>query len=154
MLALKARRHAAVAAAIILVGSACSRGSGISPAIRELVRESKTGTMQLADATPFTWDQVYLFDPYTPRSEVCRALRIQADECVRLVPFESTDDGEMSIAFLQHGQLIHYTAHSRSNGDFAPAPAAQPLSAKSAVFRIVREETAGERRFLLRLVES
>lgn len=52
------------------------------------------------------------------------------------VPFASSDDAEMSIAFLARGKLVHFTRHVRSNGDFTPVPAEQPLSKDQAVFRL------------------
>lgn len=115
---------------------ACSNAPDVSKAISKLIDERTSDTIRLADATPFTWDQVYLFGPYAPRQDVCSTLRIQESDCERLVPFASNDDAEMSIAFLARGELVHFTRHVRSNGDFTPVPAEQPLSKDQAVFRL------------------
>lgn len=116
---------------------ACSNAPDVSQAIGKRIEERRSDTIRLADATSFAWDQVYLFGPYTPRQDVCSTLRIQASDCERLVSFESSDDGEMSLAFLARGELVHFTRHVRSNGDFTPVPAEQPLSRDQAVFRVL-----------------
>lgn len=139
-----AKTPAALVVAIVsMTGLACSKDLEVSASIRELIREQGTETIRLADATRFEWDRAYLFDPYTPRSTVCDTLSIQAKYCDRSIPFESQDDGDMSIAFLAHGRLVHYARHRRANGDFTPAPAGQPLSPTTAVFRVVREDPSG-----------
>lgn len=74
---------------------------------------------------------------------MCATLRIRAGDCARLVPFASTDDGEMAIAFLARGDLVHLARHVRSNGDFTPVPPGQPLSPDRAVFRLVGAPGAG-----------
>ena len=109
--------------------------TGVSKAIGKLVDERKSDTIRLADATSFEWDQVYLFGPYAARRDICATLRIGEADCARQVPFESQDDGDMSIAFMDKGRLVHYARHSRANGDFTPVPGAQPISRERAVFR-------------------
>lgn len=125
-----------VMALVSLTVLACSNAPDVSKAIGKLIDERTSDTIRLVDATPFAWDQVYLFGPYAPRQTVCSTLRIQESDCERLVPFASSDDVEMSIAFLARGELVHYTRHVRSNGDFTPVPAGQPLSRDQAVFRV------------------
>jgi len=121
-------------------GLACSRGPEVSGAIRSLIDQRQADVVRLADATPFAWDQVYLFDPYAPRSHVCATLHLAHQECRHQVPRESSDDGVMTMAFLADGKLVHYLYHRRIDGDFAPAPSTQPLTPRTAVFRILRED--------------
>lgn len=139
MIQSNARFGAAFASVIILIASvACSKHPEVSKSIREMIFERKMKTIRLVDATEFTWDQAYLFNPYTSRPEMCNKLRIQEKFCDRWIPFESEDDGEMSIAFLKGGRLVHYARHRRGNGDFTPVPSG-PLSPETAVFNVVRD---------------
>jgi hypothetical protein len=85
----------------------CSGESEVSRSIGELFRAGHPTKLNLADTTKFEWEQVYFFAPYTPRTAVCDTLRIQVKYCGRLIPFESMDDGEMSLAFLTRGRLAH-----------------------------------------------
>lgn len=125
----------ALSALTLVMAAGCSSDANVSGAIGKLIDEGKSETIRLADATRFDWDQVYLFDPYAARRDVCATLRIQEEQCKRQIPFESQDDGDMSIAFLANGRLVHYARHSRANGDFTPVPAQQPISRDRAVFR-------------------
>ena len=129
-------------AVVSMMAAGCSGDARVSKAIGRLVDERKSETIRLADATSFEWDQVYLFGPYRARRDVCTTLGIQEKDCERQIRFESQDDGEMSIAFLANGRLVHYVRHSRANGDFTPVPAAQPLSRDHAVFRRLPREDA------------
>lgn len=130
-------RAAVLVCLVSMMTIACSRNADVSSAIDDLIDDGKVQKIRLADATRFEWDQVYLFDPYTPRPRVCARLRIPEADCARRIPFESSDDGHMSIAFMQRGQLVQYVSHGRKNGDFTPVPVTQPLSPDTAVFRVV-----------------
>ncbi|TXF96908.1 hypothetical protein [Massilia arenae] len=125
--------------AVSIMAAGCSDDARVSKAIGKLVDERESETIRLAEATSFAWDQVYLFGPYTARRHVCTTLGIQEEHCERQIPFESQDDGDMSIAFLAEGRLVYYARHSRANGDFTPVPAGQPLSRDRAVFRSLRD---------------
>jgi hypothetical protein len=132
-----------------LVG--CSNRADVSDALRELIFERKMKTIRLVDATRFVWDQAYFFGPYTPRSEVCRTLGIQEKRCKGAIPFESEDDGVMSIAFLADGRLVHYARHTRGNGDFVPMPV-HPLGPETAVFSAVPDDAKHTPQPWIRLV--
>ncbi|MCA1246747.1 hypothetical protein [Massilia sp. MS-15] len=131
---------------------ACSNDSEVGHAIGKLVRARHVTELRLADATKFDWEQVYIFAPYTPRTAVCDTLGIQVKYCARFIPFESTDDGEMSLAFVTRGRLVHYARHSRFNGDFMPVLAKQPLLRTNAVFQVVPDGTASDGRTWFKLV--
>jgi len=133
---------ATLAVLTLIVAAGCSTGANVSDAIGKLVDEGKSETIRLVDATRFDWDQVYLFGPYTARRDVFATLRIGEQQCERQIPFESQDDGDMSIAFLTNGRPVHYARHSRANGDFTPVPAQQPIARDRAVFRKSREGEA------------
>ena len=145
------QRIALVIASVAALTVACANRSDVSNAIRELIVEDGIKTVRLVDATRFTWDQAYLFGPYTPRSTVCGILRIQENDCERQIPFESVDDGEMSIAFLAGDSLVHYASHHRRNGDFTPVPG-RPLSPQTAIFKVVQGDVANGPAPWIRLV--
>lgn len=145
------RRIALVLAIVSMASVGCSHRADVSNALRELVVERRMTTIRLADATRFKWDEAYFFGPYTPRAQVCTTLRIQEKSCERAIPFESEDDGEMTIAFLSGGRLVHYAWHRVRNGDFSPVPA-HPLTPQTAVFGVVRDDVTHAPQPWLRLV--
>lgn len=147
-----AERAVFMALLISITSSGCSKDPNVSGSIRELIREQRSGQIRLSNATRFEWDEVYLFAPYTPRSKVCDTLQIQVKYCERQVSFESKDDGEMSIAFVARGRLVHYAKHSRVNGDFTPVAVVAPLSPETAIFRVVHGSGDGDRQAVVKLV--
>lgn len=98
---------------------------------------SKDGQLRLADAVSGKWDHVYVFGPYVQRSAVCRTLSVATNQCERIVPFESSDDGEMSLAFVADRQVVRYFRHTSKHGDFSPVATGLPVLRAKAVFRIV-----------------
>jgi hypothetical protein len=95
---------------------------------------------------------VYFFGPYMPRSKICEALAVQPKYCERVVPFESADDSEMTLAFVEGSRVVHCARHLRWNGDFTPLPQRQPIPAEKAIFRVVPSGMASDGTVWLRLV--
>jgi len=112
----------------VLAVAGCSDAGSVSKSIGEVVRGQKLQELRLASVTHFQWDKVYLFQPYTPRPEVCKGLGVQANDCERVVPHASIDDGVMSLAFRSGSRVVRHELHARSNGDFTPIPSGQPIS--------------------------
>lgn len=136
---------ATLASVVGLLIAGCSPvDDRVSAAIGTAVRERGVQELRLTAVTDFQWDKVYLFDPYTPRSRVCDVLGVQVRDCERTVPFESTDDGTMTLAFVSGTRVVRYSRHHRWNGDFTPSQPKQPVPAASAVFRVVPVSASDE----------
>lgn len=115
-------------------------GSGpVGWAIKQEVRDRGASRVVLSRLTSFDWDQLFLFAPYSPRSEVCAVLKIAASDCDGKVPAVSSDDGVMLLAFQRAGAVVHVELHYRWHGDFTPLPSMQPIRRDTAVFRVRRE---------------
>jgi hypothetical protein len=139
-------------ATLLALASGCSPvDQEVSSAIGAAVRENSAQELRLVAITDFDWDKLYLFDPYTPRSDVCNILQVQAKYCERVVPFESTDDGTMTMAFVSGTRVVRYSKHKRSNGDFTPSPKQQPIPSAKAVFRVSPSGTSQDGKPWLRL---
>ena len=139
----KTRTALLLSAALFLAG--CTKHHPVSLAIGTQANKSDAQIVRLAEATKFEWDQVYLFDPYKDRTDICAMVKIPASDCTRQLGSDLQGDGEMSLAFMSRGRLVHYVRHLRGQGDFTPAPALdrQPIAAKDAVFRVVRKSAQG-----------
>jgi hypothetical protein len=111
----------------------------VSWSLKQEVRDRGASRVVLSQLTNFGWDQLFLFEPYTPKTEVCATLAIAASECDREVQASSTDDGEMLLAFRQAGAVVHVELHYRWHGDFTPLVAEQPVGRNKAIFRVLRE---------------
>jgi hypothetical protein len=146
-----------VVSMIALALAACAEKSkpGISEAIGALARDRNVTELHLSQAAPFAWDEVYLFGPYTPREQVCKTLRIPVSDCQRFIPFESVDDGDMTLAFMLQHCMARYTMHRRKNGDFLPlAAAGQAIAEERASFRVVRGNDGADGKVRIRLVQT
>lgn len=129
-------------AGIFLVSTRYDEGK-LSASLGTAAEEAQGGLVSLPAMTDFAWDEVYFFGPYQPKSGVCDTLRIQVKYCDRVIPFESMDDGEMTLAFLQKGRVVRYVRHERSNGDFLPLPEDQPIPPARAKYRVVETTEKG-----------
>ncbi len=125
----------------------------VGKAIRKEVRDSRKAEINLNDIVSFEWDELYLYDPYTTRSFICKDLGISKEDCEKEIPDESTDDGEMYLVFRRAGKIVHKEMHIRFNGDFTPVDFAQPLTPENAVFKVIEEgfSSSGEPWFRLKL---
>jgi hypothetical protein len=113
-----------------------SNSGMVGKAIRHEVRVLEKHDFTLSEITDFTWDQLYLFEPYTPRNSVCKQLTIPENQCEDKIPEHSMDDGEMYIVFRNKGAIVHKEMHIRFNGDFTPINYKQPLTPSTAIFNV------------------
>lgn len=105
-------------------------------ALKKELRDQKSTRVELSKLTKFEWDEVFVFGPYFPASEVFKRLSLPAAECAAAIPVESTDDGEMLLVFRLKGKVVHTEIHYRWHGDFTPSPK-EPLTPQTAVFAVV-----------------
>lgn len=144
-----------MAIAMALLASACSSvDDRVSAAIGSAVRDQQMPEIRIAALTDFAWEKVYLFGPYAPRAHICEVLGVEARQCERVVPFESVDDGIMSLAFVSGTQVVRYARHRRLNGDFTPVVSRQPILASEAVFKVVPSGVSQDGRPWLKLVRG
>ena len=115
--------------------AACTVESDISEAIGVLARNAPDAVVRLDQAAPFAWDHVVFFTPYAPRDAVCTTLALGPGECMRMVTYESIDDGDMTLAFVHRGALVRYVRHPRRNGDFLPLAHGTTIARADARFR-------------------
>ena len=120
----------------------CYGGKDISRALDELVQEPHVTEVRLADLMRFDWEFLYLFDAYTARENICEKIRVMIKECARRIQFEWVAEGHVVLVFLSRGGVVHAEQHENWKGEFKPLPQSQPLTPKTAVFRIVKTASA------------
>jgi hypothetical protein len=109
-------------------------------ALKKELLENQVKEVDIAKLTRFAWDELFLFSPYFPTSEVCKRVQLSVAECKSTIPEESTDDGEMMMVFRIKGKVAHSELHHRQHGDFTPAPS-EPFTPETAIFSVVAEGT-------------
>jgi len=60
-------------------------------------------TVNLSDVTPFEWDLVYSFSPYTPREEIYETVGYQWDRIL-----ETVNEGMNQLVFLKDDKVVCY----------------------------------------------
>ena len=124
-------------------------------ALKRELRDRHVEQIELAKVTKFTWDELFLFGPYEPASDICKTLRLSSAECESAITVTSTDDGEMLMVFRHKGRIVHSEVHMRWHGDFSPIPQ-EPLTPQTAVFAVSIEGkgASGEDWLVLRPVST
>lgn len=70
-------------------------------------------TINLLDITPFEWDVVYSFEPYTPQDKVYNTIGYKWDNIS-----ETVSEGMNQIVFLKDGKVVCYLYGYPSNNGY------------------------------------
>ncbi|SET71479.1 hypothetical protein SAMN05216389_12249 [Oceanobacillus limi] len=70
-------------------------------------------TVDLKNITPFEWDVVYSFDPYTPKEEIYEQVGYKWDSIS-----ETVNEGMNQIVFMKDGKVVCYVYGYPSNNGF------------------------------------
>src|SRR4051812_29936494 len=89
---------AVLVAVVGAIVAALPRAGSISEAIGQAVRTGNGQPVDLARLTPFTWSELQVFQPYTPRRQVCAAAGLSRERCAELVA-ERGGDGILLLVF-------------------------------------------------------
>ena len=113
-----------------------SKSGEVGWALKKAIRDERKHEVIVKELTHFNWDELFLFSPYEPTSEVCKRLGLSPAECKTTIKDQSTDDGVMLMVFRNKGKVIHVEMHFRWHGDFTPVPD-KPFTPASAIFVVV-----------------
>jgi hypothetical protein len=125
---------------LLCLASACGdvdETAPVSAALGRAIHDGGALQVNLVNMTRFDWDELYLFEPHTSTSKICRRLVLAAAECRKQLPFQSVDAATMPMIFKLRGQLVHGELHQRINGDFLPLDFDQPITPRHARFIVV-----------------
>ena len=129
---------------------ACTTRAPISAAIGKKLQS--TATIDVAELAPFQWEKMYVFSPYTPRSEICGTLVSFWRACKSVVP-ESIDEGSYLLVFAAHGAVVHHELFTRRHADFCDRSCVLTVSRDRAKFDVrvsVEPNNAPRYRLVLR----
>ena len=127
---------------LVLGAAACSEvanGPGmISQRIGDIVRDPAATEVDMRKLTSFGWDRFVLFEPGTPREQICDFIGAKRPHCGRIVRYLSVPEDCVALAFALDKQLTHIELHALAHGRFDLRPRAG-MPREAAVFRIRRE---------------
>jgi hypothetical protein len=88
-------------------------------ALFDLISRYKNGDVEfieLKTVTPFDWDRLYVFGPYTRHFSISEIVgSTWSDICVTSI---QSDDGIVLLIFTLNGQPVQCVEYGRGNGDF------------------------------------
>src|SRR5699024_8279973 len=107
--------------------------------------EEAVETVNLSDITPFEWDVVYSFDPYTPKDTIYETVGYKWDRIS-----ETVNEGMNQIVFLNEDKVVCYLyGYPQNNGygifftskNETEATSSSVLSIKDdLVFEVIRSD--------------
>ena len=131
---------ASLAFAALLL-AACTSGSSqqFSTALANKLQSVRPTEIDLATVSAITWDELFIFGPYSMREANCSALKLDLFECRTTFP-EMVGEGDNVLVFRRNGKVMRAEVHPRANGDFSSSigtPPPRPVLRAAARFSVV-----------------
>ncbi len=132
-------------AVAVLCLIACNRGSEVTldrfaEEVQRKLAANDATPVPLADFTDFSWEQVYIFPPYTPPGEVTRAVGSTWDAA--RTGIEYRDDAAL-LVFVRGGEVVAWSMYPLGAGDLSKATASDGLAQAVARFTVRQEDQLG-----------
>ncbi len=88
-------------------------------------------TINLKEVTPFEWDKVYSFSPYTPKDTIYETVGYKWDRIQ-----ETVNEGMNQIVFLKDGKVVCYVYGYPSNVGYGISLSGETLSEYATVLYV------------------
>ncbi len=88
-------------------------------------------TINLKEVTPFEWDKVYSFSPYTPKDTIYETIGYKWDRIQ-----ETVNEGMNQIVFLKDGEVVCYVYGYPSNTGYGISVSGETLSEYATVLHV------------------
>jgi len=88
-------------------------------------------TINLKEVTPFEWDKVYSFSPYTPKDTIYETVGYKWDRIQ-----ETVNEGMNQIVFMKDGKVVCYIYGYPANIGYGITLSGETLSESAAVLQV------------------
>lgn len=122
--------------AIVLGIIGCRGTDRVSKSIGLTVAQGKGTQLTLAEHTPFQWNKVCIFGPYSADKLIEKTTGV-AGSASLAHDIRSSDMIDV-LMFIDEGRITNSIAHSRGHGDFGPELVGKCYSRAQAVFLVRR----------------
>lgn len=114
-----------------------SETAQLNAALDREVRRGAGAEFSIASLTPFPWDTLYIFGPYTSTKQIAEALQLGAEEQVAKLArgIDGRDDVTLLVFFTPQQGWVSM-AHPRSAGDFGPELLGHAYRPEDAQFQV------------------
>lgn len=119
-----------------LVG--CRRHTSVIENISQQLRNGAS-QVDIGHSADSSWDEMFVFAPYSPSDEICRTLKLIASQCSS-AGIRGVDEGEFLLVFMQHGVVSQTLSFPRTIADFDESErcSAKAIARGVAVFAVQR----------------
>lgn len=93
-------------------------------------------TINLKEVTPFEWDKVYSFSPYTPKETIYETVGYKWDRIQ-----ETVNEGMNQIVFVKDGEVVCYVYGYPSNAGYGISVSGETLSEYATVLHVEDDQT-------------
>ncbi|MEH7225584.1 hypothetical protein V7112_17380 [Bacillus sp. JJ1566] len=93
--------------------------------------EQSVEAINLTDLTPFEWDTVYSFGPYTPKEEIYKTVGYKWDRIQ-----ETVNEGMDQIVFLKDGEVVCYVYGYPTNNGYGLSYLGETLTEYATVLKV------------------
>jgi len=100
----------------------------------ELYKNGKVDAIDMASITPFDWDKLYLFGPYSTAEKIFSTLGFSGD----IKSYITTDDRIILFVFVKNNKVVQYMDYPR-NTDFNAVVNDSGYTPSEAVFILDNE---------------
>lgn len=113
----------------------CRQDSSLLSRLRKAVKQSTSpNTFNMADITDFQWDELYIFGPYTPGSEIENTLGFSWPPAFTCGIDKY--DGHCLLVFVGNNEVTRYYMYPRNYGDFSQVDSDKIYTLDSAIFSV------------------
>lgn len=131
------RRLVAVMVTISLLGCSVS-DRGLEDQIATEVSKGNGTVLRVAELTPFVWDRLHVFEPYTPPGVIRQELGFPW-ATAKSIGLES-DERHALLVFVRDRRVVAFVMHPRNRGDFAGLHLVDGYTSENAVFAVGQKQ--------------
>ena len=120
---------------VLVLGTlSCVGNDEVSRSIAEVVKRGDGARLTLVEHTPFAWDKVCIFAPYTSADRIETATGIPGS--AKDAHGIESNDGVDALLFVRGGRIVVSVGHPANRGEFGPEVVGKCYSKEQAVFAV------------------
>lgn len=113
----------------------------VTQALSAELENVRVKSVDFSKLAGFPFTEMQVFEPFTNRNDICRAVDLTGWDCLRKVPFQ-VEDGHYFLVFRQQTEVVHHEFMSVSHGRFVAVNNGFRTTDAMSKFMVVRNWSA------------
>lgn len=118
-------------------GSNLVEDGPVTQALGAELENARIKTVDFSKLAAFPYTEMQVFEPFTNRNDICRAVDLTGWDCLRKVPFQ-VEEGHYFLVFRQQTEVVHREFMSVSHGRFVAVNNGFRVTDMMSKFNVVR----------------